>query len=715
MKGKKSKKQSRVLVLEPDEQLANEISDALSEAAPGAQLKIAGSLEEAQSLVTDARPDLFVLDLDAAPDLGQDFLYDLRTSHPSARAIILTGANIASEQNQMAGLGAIHFLEKPFPREDFVELVEPLLRPADGETEKFRGTLSDLHMADIIQLKCMGGASAVLEFTGPRGEKARVYFDKGQVYHASAPGRSGLAAFNEIVTWKGGMISEVADAAPVPRTINQDWQLLLMEAMRKSDEAKATSSPVTHSASNRSATRRVLVVDDSLMLLRFVEEVLLEANFQVTIAPTGAEGLQSARNDRPDLVLLDFVLPDMKGDEVSRRLHEDSATAGIPVIYMSGFGADLTPERETQANVIGFLNKPFTSDLLIKTVENHMPKLPGEPEPTEFQSGAPDGGFGGSEFMAPEEEITQGTGGAGADEWWSPPPGSPDWSQPQPEAVVEPSMAPGAEAPDESVTGGAYFCGDTNFFSLNWALQTIAKQQLTGALHAFWGAAPVDLLAQGGQIVLATTRDADLYCPESPITLSNIEADRIAAARAEQNETGCPMFLILSRDGTLLRDPAIQLVQHYGQKLVAQLWTSGRVRFMFEQMAELPAYASEITPEPEVDHWALSSLRFIQFQDLGAQANYDPSSIPAYTKDGFDRVQNLKLTVAEAQFASQFNGVRSIAQIAKNLRLDLKFARLTLFRFLALEIVECWSSNAVPKQESKGIFQRFTRSIGVGE
>ena len=65
---------------------------------------------------------------------------------------------------------------------------------------------------------------------------------------------------------------------------------------------------------------------------------------------------------------------------------------------------------------------------------------------------------------------------------------------------------------------------------------------------------------------------------------------------------------------------------------------------------------------------------------------------------------DLRLTVAEAQFASQFNGVRSIAQIAKNLRLDFKFARLTLFRFLALEIVECWPPAAVAKQEKRGVF-----------
>jgi hypothetical protein len=114
-----------------------------------------------------------------------------------------------------------------------------------------------------------------------------------------------------------------------------------------------------------------------------------------------------------------------------------------------------------------------------------------------------------------------------------------------------------------------------------------------------------------------------------------------------------------------------------------------------------------VPAEDDIDHWALSTLRFIQFQDLGTKADYDPASVPAYTRNGFDRVQRLRLTVAEAQFASQFNGIRSIAQIAKNLRLDLKFARVTLFRFLALEIVECWPPTIGVKQEKRGVFGRM--------
>src|SRR6266404_2073117 len=156
MKQKKSKKRARILVLEPDEHLASAIMSSLQEAAPDALVEMTHSLEEAQQLALGVKPELFVLDIDAAHDLSQDFLYDLRTSHPNARAIILTGIHLAAHREQAADLGAIHFLERPFPHAEFVDLVRALLQPADkAESEKFQGTLRDLHIADMIQLKCM--------------------------------------------------------------------------------------------------------------------------------------------------------------------------------------------------------------------------------------------------------------------------------------------------------------------------------------------------------------------------------------------------------------------------------------------------------------------------------------------------------------------------------------------------------------------------------
>jgi DNA-binding response OmpR family regulator len=742
----------RVLVLEPDLDLAEKIRAALNEAAPAAEIDVAPTLEQAHDLILNAKPDLFVLDIDAVPDLSQEFLYDLRTSHPNARAIVLTGGHFAIHQEQAAGLGAIHFLEKPFPHGDFVALVEALLSPSSApDSEKFQGTLSDLHLADIIQLKCMSGSSAVLQFTGPKGEKARVYFEAGQVRHATAPGKEGVAAFNEIVNWKGGQISEVSGAAPGPRTIDEDWQMLLMEAVRKIDETrdKDSSAPVRR----KTATLKVLVIDDSLMLLSFVKEILTEANYDAVTAATAEEGLAAAANDPPDLILLDYVLPDMKGDEVCQRLSDNAVTASVPIVYMSGFGSDLQPDQIKNANVIGSLNKPFTSDLLIKTVENYMPKDPNataQPEnekrmeteqtlaPTENAWSAPvwpqeeKAAQTESEPVATNEpvwpdpnqeyappapaetaEIASAAGGT-SDAWWSAPVSPTSWAESQPDSTASQFESPtAASATEEPLpVNGAFFSGDTSFFSLNGALHTIGKEKLTGTLRSFWNKTAVELLAKDGAIVLVTTRDPVLYCPEAPITLVNVDAEQTEKARAEQRETGCPLFLTLAREGLILHEPAVQLVQHYGQKLFAQLWTAKKVRFVFEQSESLPEYASDVSGEADIDHWVLTTLRCIQTQELGETSEIESGSIPAYTRDGYERVQNLRLTVAEAQFASQFNGVRSVAQIAKNLRLDFKFARLTLFRFLALEIVECWPpAVAGAKPEKRGFFQKF----GFGE
>jgi hypothetical protein len=137
------------------------------------------------------------------------------------------------------------------------------------------------------------------------------------------------------------------------------------------------------------------------------------------------------------------------------------------------------------------------------------------------------------------------------------------------------------------------------------------------------------------------------------------------------------------------RDPALQLVRHYGQKLFAHLWAASRVRFAFEQTSDLPDFTRDVPSENDVDDWMLRTLRFVQADDLADKTNYDVSWIPTYTRNGLERVEQLQLSEKEAQFAFQFNDARSIAQIARHLRLDLKFACLTVFRFVELEVVEC--------------------------
>ena len=712
-----------VLVVEPDENVGAEIISALEDARPGTKISVARSLEEAQELVVDQKPALFVLDVDATYDLGQEFLYDLRTSHPNARAIILTAIHFTAQREQVAGLGAIHFLEKPFPRTDFMALVEALLAPGDKGGERFQGTLSDLHIADIIQLKCISGATSMLEFTGPRGEKARVYFENGQVRHASAPGKEGLAAFHQIVDWTGGVISEVPVPPGTPHTINLEWQVLLMEAVRTIDESRnAETQTVASPAPPNGSAKIILVIDDSAMLLSFVKEILDEQNYRVLTAPNATEGLEISRDAVPDLILLDFVLPDMRGDEVCRRLIADPATAEIPVVYVSGFGSDLQPDRSEIPNVIGSISKPFTSETLVGAVRNYLGEeqnplaevqplttenLPpqsevGSPLPTPWETAASAGSSEKPQLL--EVSIFEA---ATADLSAADPI--------SPEVANFPSDVPlsGSVATTERTVGAdprrAYFCGESSFFSLHAALQTIARESLTGALYASWAQHSVELWARDGAVVAATARESDFYCEEVPAALSNVERERIETARARQAKDGCPIFVLLVQEGLVSRESGIQFVHYYGQKLFSHLWTN-RVRFTFEPQ-ELPEYAHDLPSNKDsIDQWALGTLRFLQYQELGPMVEVEVSSVPAYTRDGSERVQDLRLTAPEAEFASQFNGSRSILQISENLQLDLKLARLTLFRFLALEIVECWPAQVSQEAEShRGIRGMFGR------
>lgn len=302
----------------------------------------------------------------------------------------------------------------------------------------------------------------------------------------------------------------------------------------------------------------------------------------------------------------------------------------------------------------------------------------------------------------PLQDAATNAEAAQSHDWWSASQQAADWAE------------PGTSDPSEDVTppkdpraADVYFCGHTTFFPLNRALRAISKEKLTGLLRSFWEQEPIDLLTRDGEIIFVTARDVELYCPETPALLADLDVVKVARARDQQRQTGIPFFLTLAREESITRETAEEQIQQYGQKLFSQLWAAPRVWIMFEKNADLLNDAVDFPGEPDVGDWALETLRLVE--SIDETAHFEPASIPAYTKDGFERVQKLKLTPDEAQFASQFNGARSVQQIAKNLRLDLKSARQMLFRFVALEIVECWPGSTAAKPEQQSIFRRFGR------
>jgi two-component system alkaline phosphatase synthesis response regulator PhoP len=105
--------------------------------------------------------------------------------------------------------------------------------------------------------------------------------------------------------------------------------------------------------------RRILAVDDERHVVRLIELNLARAGYQVTTASEGREALRKVATEKPDLVVLDVMMPHMDGFEVLRSLKSDPMTAAIPVILMSGRAQNADVFRGWQSGVDCFLDKPF--------------------------------------------------------------------------------------------------------------------------------------------------------------------------------------------------------------------------------------------------------------------------------------------------------------------------------------------------------------------
>ena len=270
--------------------------------------------------------------------------------------------------------GAIQFIEKPFDLAEFGAAVQALLGPwAVLPMPGLRGTLRDLHVVDIVQLKCLAGSTAIVRIETARDESGEIHFQQGQICHAATGTMIGVAALEEIVSWPGARLSETELPVDSPRTINAPWQMVLLQVVRKLNQnsRREPSSAAVEQPAAAKTGNKILVIDDTEMLLVFVADVLATAdrNFQVMTTPSGVEGLRLATSERPDLVLLDYSLADMTGDKVCRALLENSATARIPVLMMSGHLSELAKTAEAYENVVAALPKPFLSGALICAVE----------------------------------------------------------------------------------------------------------------------------------------------------------------------------------------------------------------------------------------------------------------------------------------------------------------------------------------------------------
>lgn len=129
--------------------------------------------------------------------------------------------------------------------------------------------------------------------------------------------------------------------------------------------------------------KTILVIDDEFAIADVLEDLLSDEGYRVLVARDGKEGMACLAETRPDLVLVDLMMPIMDGREVLRQIRANPDLVGLPVVMMS---AACNPATRDSLDTEGFLEKPFNVNVLLALIERvigaptkpqtHSPKNP---------------------------------------------------------------------------------------------------------------------------------------------------------------------------------------------------------------------------------------------------------------------------------------------------------------------------------------------------
>lgn len=118
--------------------------------------------------------------------------------------------------------------------------------------------------------------------------------------------------------------------------------------------------------------RTVLIIEDEKLIIVSTQMVLEAAGFRVESAVNGEEGISKAKSIKPDLILLDIMMPGIDGWETLTRLKRDPECSNVPVIIFTAREHARGHQKSTEMGAADYFRKPFEPDELIELVEKHV-------------------------------------------------------------------------------------------------------------------------------------------------------------------------------------------------------------------------------------------------------------------------------------------------------------------------------------------------------
>ena len=117
---------------------------------------------------------------------------------------------------------------------------------------------------------------------------------------------------------------------------------------------------------------KILVIEDEAPIRDKIVTVLKYENYEVIEAPNGREGVVSARENRPNLIICDVLMPDMNGYSALEALREDPETSVIPVIFLTAAASRADMRKGMELGADDYITKPYTVEELLAAVRTRL-------------------------------------------------------------------------------------------------------------------------------------------------------------------------------------------------------------------------------------------------------------------------------------------------------------------------------------------------------
>ena len=127
---------------------------------------------------------------------------------------------------------------------------------------------------------------------------------------------------------------------------------------------------------------RILLVDDEPSIVKMVGKRLEVEGFEVLIAMDGQDGLDKARAQSPDLIVLDLMLPKLNGYEVCTMLKQDARYQKIPVVLFTAKAQEKDEKLGMECGANAYVRKPFRAQELLEKIRGLLPAAPSQPKET---------------------------------------------------------------------------------------------------------------------------------------------------------------------------------------------------------------------------------------------------------------------------------------------------------------------------------------------